>query len=182
MTELLRSPGATGRIDYSSASIGSRAFDLGCSTRTWIYPVTEPPQRRHRNGRTRADERGTAPGEFYASIDFHCLPGIAPDGEGGFWLASEGRSNRLIPHALFSSRCRRGDHRRQILEANLARQIEAIRASDNRISLLVPTTTAMIGILAALLRLAHLSSSATLYSWQVSTVPLIAAYAMMATA
>jgi hypothetical protein len=28
------------------------------------------------------------------------LEGIAPDGEGGFWLASEGRTDRLIPHAL----------------------------------------------------------------------------------
>lgn len=29
------------------------------------------------------------------------LEGIAPDGEGGFWLASEGRSDRLIPHAIY---------------------------------------------------------------------------------
>ncbi len=28
------------------------------------------------------------------------LEGIAADGDGGFWLASEGRSDRLIPHAL----------------------------------------------------------------------------------
>ncbi|TFL19734.1 esterase-like activity of phytase family protein [Jannaschia formosa] len=28
------------------------------------------------------------------------LEGIATDGQGGFWLASEGRSDRLIPHAL----------------------------------------------------------------------------------
>lgn len=28
------------------------------------------------------------------------LEGIAVDGEGGFWLASEGRSDRMIPHAL----------------------------------------------------------------------------------
>jgi len=28
------------------------------------------------------------------------LEGIATDGEGGFWLASEGRSDRLFPHAL----------------------------------------------------------------------------------
>ncbi len=28
------------------------------------------------------------------------LEGIAPDGNGGFWLASEGRSDRLTPHAL----------------------------------------------------------------------------------
>lgn len=29
------------------------------------------------------------------------LEGIAPDGQGGFWLASEGRSDRLIPHAIY---------------------------------------------------------------------------------
>lgn len=29
------------------------------------------------------------------------LEGITGDGEGGFWLASEGRSDRLVPHALY---------------------------------------------------------------------------------
>ena len=29
------------------------------------------------------------------------LEGIVGDGEGGFWLASEGRSDRLIPHAIY---------------------------------------------------------------------------------
>ena len=29
------------------------------------------------------------------------LEGIVADGEGGFWLASEGRSDRLVPHALY---------------------------------------------------------------------------------
>lgn len=29
------------------------------------------------------------------------LEGIAADGEGGFWLASEGRTDRLIPHAVY---------------------------------------------------------------------------------
>ncbi len=29
------------------------------------------------------------------------LEGIVSDGEGGFWLASEGRSDRLVPHALY---------------------------------------------------------------------------------
>lgn len=29
------------------------------------------------------------------------LEGVAVDGEGGFWLASEGRSDRLIPHAIY---------------------------------------------------------------------------------
>lgn len=30
------------------------------------------------------------------------LEGIALDGNGGFWLASEGRTDRLIPHALYN--------------------------------------------------------------------------------
>lgn len=30
------------------------------------------------------------------------LEGIAPDGKGGFWLASEGRSDRLVPHAIYN--------------------------------------------------------------------------------
>ncbi len=29
------------------------------------------------------------------------LEGIALDGEGGFWLASEGRTDRLVPHAIY---------------------------------------------------------------------------------
>ena len=36
--------------------------------------------------------------------------------------------------------------RARALEENLARQIEAIRASDVKITLLVPTCTAMIGV------------------------------------
>lgn len=39
--------------------------------------------------------RGGAPAQ---KLD---LEGIAADGAGGFWLASEGRSDRLIPHALY---------------------------------------------------------------------------------
>lgn len=30
------------------------------------------------------------------------LEGIALDGKGGFWLASEGRSDRLVPHAIYN--------------------------------------------------------------------------------
>jgi hypothetical protein len=29
------------------------------------------------------------------------MEGIALDGEGGFWIASEGRTNRLVPHAIY---------------------------------------------------------------------------------
>ncbi len=30
------------------------------------------------------------------------MEGIALDGEGGFWIASEGRSDRLVPHAIYN--------------------------------------------------------------------------------
>ncbi|WDQ99066.1 esterase-like activity of phytase family protein [Devosia sp. J2-20] len=40
----------------------------------------------------------TRGGETAQKLD---LEGIALDGEGGFWLASEGRTDRLIPHALY---------------------------------------------------------------------------------
>ncbi len=39
--------------------------------------------------------RGGAPAQL---LD---LEGITTDGEGGFWLASEGRTDRVIPHALY---------------------------------------------------------------------------------
>jgi hypothetical protein len=68
---------------------------------------------------------------------------------------------------------------REMLEANLARQIEAIRAADIKIALLVPTTTAMLGVLAALLRDWVPGRGETV--WVVLTVvPLFAAFAMMA--
>jgi hypothetical protein len=37
------------------------------------------------------------------------LEGIVSDGEGGFWLANEGRSDRLIPHAICMSMPRASD-------------------------------------------------------------------------
>jgi hypothetical protein len=70
--------------------------------------------------------------------------------------------------------------RREVLEANLDRQIEAIRAADIKIALLVPTTTAMLGVLAALLRNAALGPDGLV--WVGLTVaPLLFAFAMMAT-
>lgn len=68
-----------------------------------------------------------------------------------------------------------------MLEFNLTRQVEAIRASDAKLTLLVPTTTAMIGLLAALLRIGHLGETSALYV-ALSSLPLIAAYALMALA
>lgn len=67
--------------------------------------------------------------------------------------------------------------RREILEANLARQIEATRASDAKVTLLVPTTTAMIGVLAALLRGAH---DLPVLHVALATLPLLVAYLFMA--
>jgi hypothetical protein len=40
----------------------------------------------------------TRGGDMAQKLD---LEGIAADGEGGFWLASEGRSDRLVPHAVY---------------------------------------------------------------------------------
>ena len=42
--------------------------------------------------------RVTREGENAQLLD---LEGLTSDGEGGFWLASEGRSDRLVPHALY---------------------------------------------------------------------------------
>ncbi|WP_349368263.1 esterase-like activity of phytase family protein [Salinarimonas sp.] len=42
--------------------------------------------------------RVTREGQAAQKLD---LEGIVADAEGGFWLASEGRSDRLIPHALY---------------------------------------------------------------------------------
>jgi hypothetical protein len=68
---------------------------------------------------------------------------------------------------------------REMLEANLARQTEAIRAADIKIALLVPTTTAMLGVLAALMRDARPGAEALV--WVGLTVaPLFLAFAMMA--
>ena len=41
------------------------------------------------------------------------IEGIVPDGKGGFWLASEGRSDRLIPHALYRVNAR-GEIKKEI--------------------------------------------------------------------
>ena len=48
--------------------------------------------------RITAATRVTRGGEVAQKLD---IEGIALDGEGGFWLASEGRTDRLIPHALY---------------------------------------------------------------------------------
>jgi hypothetical protein len=72
-------------------------------------------------------------------------------------------------------------NRVDMLERNLSRQIEAIRTSDAKVTLLVPTSTAMVGLLAALLRIGHLSTMSAIYVG-LSTLPLIATFALMALA
>jgi Family of unknown function (DUF5706) len=69
--------------------------------------------------------------------------------------------------------------RRAMLEANLHRQVESIRASDGKIQLLVPTTTAMIGVLAALLRGPSPATLKAIYAL-VGALPLVVALAFMA--
>ena len=56
-----------------------------------INPRTQPAQILRRIPVTRA-------GHPAQKLD---LEGITTDGKGGFWLASEGRTDRLIPHALY---------------------------------------------------------------------------------
>jgi hypothetical protein len=70
-------------------------------------------------------------------------------------------------------------NQREILEANLQRQIEAIRAADIKIALLVPTTTAMLGVLAALLR-DRAPVGPTLFWACLGAAPLLVAFALMA--
>ena len=65
------------------------------------------------------------------------------------------------------------------LERNLERQIAAIRASDVKITFLVPTTTAMLGFLAANVSRAGFGVPTTAYALA-SAAPLILAYASLA--
>jgi hypothetical protein len=66
-----------------------------------------------------------------------------------------------------------------ILEKNLARQIEAVRASDTKIALLIPAETIMLGVIAAMFRVAEPGPLTSLYV-AFSTVPLILSYASAA--
>lgn len=68
---------------------------------------------------------------------------------------------------------------RELLESNLQRQIEAGRAADIKIALLVPTTTAMLGVLAALLRDKVLEPG-QMGMAAAFAAPLLLAYALMA--
>lgn len=70
------------------------------------------------------------------------LEGVAPDGKGGFWLASEGRSDRLIPHAIYRVDDK-GEIKEQIalpevlLDQEIRFGFEGITVSGNRLWLAV---------------------------------------------
>ena len=66
-----------------------------------------------------------------------------------------------------------------LLEKNLGRQIEAIRASDIKITFLVPTLTGMLGFLAANVTRAAPGSPTVAYTL-LSAAPLVLAYAFLA--
>jgi hypothetical protein len=66
-----------------------------------------------------------------------------------------------------------------VLEKNLARQIEAIRFSDAKITILAPTLTAMLGFLAATVPRAAPGVPAAKYALM-GVVPLVLAYVFLA--
>ena len=66
-----------------------------------------------------------------------------------------------------------------LLEKNLARQTEAVRAADFKMALLVPTTSAMLGVLAALYSNAP-ASALTATAFHAALVPLILVFILIA--
>ena len=66
------------------------------------------PRRRRRGSPRRSSSPATAQPAQKLDIE-----GIAADGEGGFWLASEGRTDQLIPHALIHVDAEGRDRRRR---------------------------------------------------------------------
>ncbi|WP_172328833.1 Pycsar system effector family protein [Mangrovicoccus sp. HB161399] len=62
--------------------------------------------------------------------------------------------------------------RAEFLEKNLARQSELIRAADLKVAFLVPTATAMVGVLAALFRSSH-PSTVSFLLLKLNLVPMI---------
>ncbi|SLN70294.1 Pycsar system effector family protein [Roseisalinus antarcticus] len=69
--------------------------------------------------------------------------------------------------------------RAEIMEKNLARMTEAVRAADLKMALLVPTTSAMVGVLAALFRTSPFTA-ATGIAFHISLVPLVAVFVFVA--
>jgi uncharacterized protein YjiK len=65
---------------------------MACSRRSFNIDVSETP------ARIVDAIRITREGKPAQLMD---MEGIALDGNGGFWIASEGRSDRLVPHAIY---------------------------------------------------------------------------------
>jgi hypothetical protein len=86
LSGLAADPGAPGRLFAVSDSV------YGMQPRIYEIDASAAPAR---IVRAIAVTRSGQPAQ---KLD---VEGIAPDGEGGFWLASEGRSDQLVPHALY---------------------------------------------------------------------------------
>ncbi len=85
LSGLAADPAAAGRLFAVSDSV------YGAQPRIFEIDATAAPARIVRAIAVTRD------GQPAQKLD---LEGIAADGEGGFWLASEGRHDRLLPHAL----------------------------------------------------------------------------------
>jgi hypothetical protein len=86
MSGLAADPAEPGRLYAVSDSV------YGAEAAIYTIDATQTP------ARITAKQVVTRGGDAAQKLD---IEGIAPDGDGGFWLASEGRSDRLIPHAVY---------------------------------------------------------------------------------
>ncbi|WRH63780.1 MAG: esterase-like activity of phytase family protein [Fuscovulum sp.] len=86
LSGLAADPAEAGKLYAVSDSV------YGAMPRIYTIDATQTP------ARITAALDTTRGGDRAQKLD---IEGIAPDGEGGFWLASEGRSDRLIPHAIY---------------------------------------------------------------------------------
>jgi hypothetical protein len=86
LSGLVADPAEAGKLYAVSDSV------YGAMPRIYTIDATQTP------ARITAALDITRGGDRAQKLD---IEGIAPDGEGGFWLASEGRSDRLIPHAIY---------------------------------------------------------------------------------
>lgn len=86
LSGLAADPTEAGKLYAVSDSV------YGASPSIYTIDATQTP------AKITAAMQVTRSGDAAQKLD---LEGIATDGEGGFWLASEGRSDRLIPHAIY---------------------------------------------------------------------------------
>ncbi len=86
LSGLAADPAVAGRLYAVSDSV------YAAQPRIFTIDATQTP------ARITAEMTVTRGGDAAQKLD---LEGIAADGNGGFWLASEGRSDRLIPHAIY---------------------------------------------------------------------------------